>query len=134
MICLDFLLQKAIIQEWCEAVGGVNPNVAVNGVFLGDGTGGPLVMSSVTDPTGGLLASLVAIVSNTPVGICGGQFTVNLSGTVLTLAEQNGVWRTIVPVLGPQYLWCKSTIVRGVIGSKMILRTFAARMSTYFDA
>ena len=89
----------------CEAVGGVNPNVAVNGVFLGDGTGGPLVMSSVTDPTGGLLASLVAIVSNTPVGICGGQFTVNLSGTVLTLAEQNGVWRTIVPVLGPQYLW-----------------------------
>ena len=47
----------------CEAGGGVNPNVAVNGVFLGDGTGGPLVMSSVTDPTGGLLASLVAIVS-----------------------------------------------------------------------
>ena len=89
----------------CELSGGVNPNVSVNGVFLGDGTGGPLVMSSVTDPTGGLLASLVAIVSNTPVGICGGQFTVNLSGTVLTLAEQNGVWRTIVPVLGPQYLW-----------------------------
>lgn len=89
----------------CEAAGGVNPNIAVNGVFLGDGTGGPLVMSSVTDPTGGLLFELVAIASNTPVGICGGQFTVNLSGNILTLAEQNGVWTTIVPVLGPQYLW-----------------------------
>ena len=89
----------------CEVTGGVNPNIAVNGVFLGDGTGGPLVMSNVTDPTGGLLFDLVAIASNTPVGMCGGQFTVNLSGNVLTLAEQNGVWRTIVPVLGPQYLW-----------------------------
>ena len=89
----------------CEADGGVNPNVAVNGVFLGDGTGGPLVMSNVTDPTGGLLVDLVGLASATPVGMCGGQFTVNLLGNVLTLAEQNGVWRTIVPVLGPQYLW-----------------------------
>ena len=62
----------------CEADGGVNPNIAVNGVFLGDGTGGPLVMSNVTDPTGGLLADLVAIASATPVGMCGGQFTVCL--------------------------------------------------------
>ncbi len=89
----------------CEADGGVNPNISVSGVFLGDGTGGPLVMSNVTDPTGGLLADLVAIASVTPVGMCGGQFTVNLSGNILTLAEQNGVWKTIVPVLGPQYLW-----------------------------
>ena len=89
----------------CEVGGGVNPNVSVNGVFLGDGTGGPLVMSNVTDPTGGLLFELVAIASTTPVGMCGGQFTVNLQGNILTLAEQNGIWRTIVPVLGPQYLW-----------------------------
>ncbi len=89
----------------CELDGGVNPNIAVNGVFLGDGTGGPLVMSNVTDPTGGLLVDLVAIASATPVGMCGGQFTVNLSGNILTLAEQNGVWQTIVPVLGPQFLW-----------------------------
>jgi len=74
-------------------------------VFLGDGTGGPLVMSNVTDPTGGLLVDLVAIASATPVGMCGGQFTVNLSGNILTLAEQNGIWTTIVPVLGPQFLW-----------------------------
>ncbi len=89
----------------CELDGGVNPNVAVNGVFLGDGTGGPLVMSNISDPTGGLLSLLVGIVSTTPVGMCGGQFTVNLSGNILTLAQQNGVWRTIVPVLGTQYLW-----------------------------
>ena len=89
----------------CEVDGGFNPNVAVSGVFLGDGTGGPLVMSNVTDPTGGLLSLLVSIVSTTPVGMCGGQLTVNLSGNILTLAEQNGVWETIVPVLGPQFLW-----------------------------
>jgi hypothetical protein len=29
---------------------------------------------------------------------------------------------------------CKSTIVRGLIGPKIILRTFDARRSTYFDA
>lgn len=89
----------------CEADGGVNPNVAVNGVFLGDGTGGPLVMSNVTDPTGGLLADIVTLASGIPVGMCGSQFTVNLLGTILTLAENDGVWRTIVPVLGSQYLW-----------------------------
>lgn len=89
----------------CELDGGVNPNVAVNGVFLGDGTGGTLVMSNVTDPTGGLLADLVAIASATPVAMCGAQFTVNLSGNILTLAEQDGVWQTIVPVLGPSFLW-----------------------------
>ena len=37
--------------------------------------------------------------------MCGGQFTVKLYGNILTLAQQNGVWRTIVPVLGTQYLW-----------------------------
>jgi acetyl esterase/lipase len=89
----------------CEVDGGVNPNVAVNGVFLGDGTGGPLVMSNISDPTGGLLALLVGIVSTTPVGMCGSQLTVNLSGNILTLAQQNGVWKTIVPVLGTQFLW-----------------------------
>ena len=89
----------------CELDGGVNPNLAVNGVFLGDGTGGSLVMSNVTDPTGGLLVDLVAIASATPVAMCGAQFTVNLSGNILTLAEQDGVWQTIVPVLGPQFLW-----------------------------
>ena len=89
----------------CEVDGGVNPNVAVNGVFLGDGTGGPLVMSNISDPTGGLLALLVGIVSTTPVGMCGSQLTVNLSGNILTLAQQNGVWKTIVPVLDTQFLW-----------------------------
>ena len=89
----------------CEVGGGVNPNVAVNGVFLGDGTGGPLVMSNVTDPTGGLLVDLVGIAGATPVGMCGGQFTVNLLGNILTLAETDGVWMTIVPVLDASFLW-----------------------------
>ena len=89
----------------CEVDGGVNPNVAVNGVFLDSGAGSPLVMSGVTDPTGGLLVDLAAIASATPVGMCGNQFTVNLLGNVLTLAETDGVWMTIVPVLDASYLW-----------------------------
>ena len=59
----------------------------------------------MTDPTGGLLASLVAIVSQHSCGHLRWSIHGQPFGNVLTLAEQNGVWSTIVPVLGPQYLW-----------------------------
>ncbi len=88
----------------CEADGGVNPNVSVNGVIMGDGTGGPLMVSNITDPTG-LLAELVGVASITQFGICGNNIGVNIGGSIVFLVENNGVWRSAVPVSGAQYLW-----------------------------
>ena len=88
----------------CEADGGVNPNVSVNGVILGDGTGGSLTLSNITDPTG-LLGELVGVASITQFGICGNNIGVNIGGTIVFLVENNGVWTSAVPVSGGQYLW-----------------------------
>ena len=88
----------------CEADGGVNPNVSVNGVILGDGTGGPLTLSNITDPTG-LLGELAFVASITQFGICGNSIAVNIGGSIVFMVENNGVWTSAVPVNEGQYLW-----------------------------
>ena len=88
----------------CETNGGVNPNLAVNGVILGNGTGGFQYLSNITDPTG-LLGSLIPVASATAFSICGDNVAIQLAGNTLFLAENNGVYKTIVPVQGNQYLW-----------------------------
>jgi len=69
----------------CEASGGVNPNVALNGVFLGDGTDGPMNFSNITDQTGGLLADLVGLAGAASISFCG-----NLIRFVDPITGRNG--------------------------------------------
>lgn len=91
----------------CEAGGGVNPNIAVNGVILGDGTGGNLYMSNVSDPTG-FLSSLVGLASFAPLSMCGESIMIQdpNTGAYLFFAQSNGVWMTPVPVnASGQKLW-----------------------------
>ena len=90
----------------CEADGGVNPNASINGVFLGDGTGGPVTLQNVSDPTG-MLGDLVLLASFAPVSICGNSVKLidPVSGMTLVLAESNGVWMSAVPASGASYLW-----------------------------
>jgi acetyl esterase/lipase len=91
----------------CEAGGSVNPNVALNGVFLGDGTDGPMNFSNITDQTGGLLADLVGLAGAASISFCGDliRFVEPLSGATVILSETNGVWQSAVPVIGASYLW-----------------------------
>ena len=91
----------------CEAAGGVNPNVALNGFFLGDGTDGPMHFSNITDQTGGLLADLVGLAGIADISFCGDlvRFVNPLSGGTAILSENNGIWQTAVPVIGASYLW-----------------------------
>jgi hypothetical protein len=91
----------------CEASGGVNPNVALNGVFLGDGTDGPMNFSNITDQTGGLLADLVGLAGAASISFCGNliRFVDPITGGTVILSESNGVYQSAVPVIGASYLW-----------------------------
>ena len=91
----------------CEAAGGVNPNVALNGVFLGDGTDGPMHFSNITDQTGGLLADLVGLAGMADISLCENliRFVDPISGLVVILSETNGIWQSAVPIIGASYLW-----------------------------
>ncbi len=91
----------------CEADGGVNPNVALNGVFLGDGTAGPMQFSNITDQTGGLLADLQMLAGLASISFCGDliRFVDPITGATVILSETNGVWQSAVPIIGPSYLW-----------------------------
>ncbi len=91
----------------CEASGSVNPNVALNGVFLGDGTDGPMNFSNITDQTGGLLADLVGLAGAASISFCGDliRFVDPISGGTVILSETNGVWQSAVPIIGASYLW-----------------------------
>ena len=91
----------------CEASGGVNPNVALNGVFLGDGTDGPMHFSNISDQTGGLLADLVGLAGAASISFCDDliRFVDPLSGATVILSESNGVYQSAVPVIGASYLW-----------------------------
>jgi len=88
----------------CESAGTVNPNIAVNGVIMGDGTGGNLGLSNVSDPTG-LLGELVAVASVTAFGICGDNIAVSIAGQMVFLVEQDGYWISPIAVSNGQYLW-----------------------------
>ncbi len=91
----------------CEADGGVNPNISVNGVVLGDGTGGNLYLSNVSDPTG-FLGALVGLASYAPLSICGETIMLQdpNTGSYLFFNYSNGVWMTPVAVNADgQKLW-----------------------------
>ena len=88
----------------CEAAGGVNPNVSINGVIVGDGSA-PLTMAGITDPTG-LLGELAALASTVSFGICGDNITVAAAGNVIPMVGNGQFWQSPIPVNEDgQYLW-----------------------------
>ena len=88
----------------CEADGGVNPNVSINGVIVGDGAAA-LTFDGITDPTG-LLGDLVAIASSASLGICGDAITIAAGGNVVPLVGNGQFWQSPVPITEDgQYLW-----------------------------
>ena len=88
----------------CEAAGGVNPNVSINGVIVGDGSA-PLTMAGITDPTG-LLGDLAALASTVSFGICGDNITVAALGNVIPMVGNGQFWQSPIPVNEDgQYLW-----------------------------
>jgi hypothetical protein len=91
----------------CEMNGGVNPNVSMTGLILGDGTGGPLFISNVTDPTGLIGEQNVALASATEFGICDNNIVISALGSTVYLTESDGVWTSVFPLYSDpvQYLW-----------------------------
>jgi len=91
----------------CEAGGGVNPDVSINGVIVGDGTT-PLSMAGISDPTG-LLGDLAALASTVQFSICGSAMTVAALGNNIPMVGNGTFWISPIPVtsdLGAgQYLW-----------------------------
>jgi hypothetical protein len=88
----------------CEASGGVNPNVSINGVIVGDGSA-PLTMDGITDPTG-LLAELAALAATVEFGICGDNITVSALGNIIPMVGNGTFWQSPIPVNEDgQYLW-----------------------------
>ena len=91
----------------CEASGFVNPNISVQGVVLGNGTGGALTLSNVTDPSG-FLGALALLADNAPISICGNNIIIQdpSTGAYIYTAQSNGVWKTPIPVNSAgQRLW-----------------------------
>ena len=88
----------------CEAAGGVNPNLSINGVIVGDGSA-PLTLAGVTDPTG-LLADLVALTSTVEFSACGANMTVSALGNLIPMVGNGQFWISPIPVNEDgQYLW-----------------------------
>ena len=88
----------------CEADGGVNPNVSINGVIVGDGAA-PLSMAGIQDPTG-LLGELAALASTVGFSICGDNITVAALGNIIPMVGNGQFWISPIPVNEDgQYLW-----------------------------
>lgn len=88
----------------CEADGGVNPNVSINGVIVGDGSA-PLSMAGIQDPTG-LLGDLAALASTVGFSICGDNITVAALGNIIPMVGNGQFWISPIPVNEDgQYLW-----------------------------
>ncbi len=88
----------------CEAAGGVNPNVSINGVIVGDGAA-PLTLAGITDPTG-LLADLAALASTVSFGICGDNITVSALGNIIPMVGNGQYWQSPIPVTDDgSFLW-----------------------------
>ena len=87
----------------CEADGGVNPNLSINGVIVGDGTAA-LTLSGITDPTG-LLGELAALASTVSFGICDDNITISALGNIIPLVNGGQFWQSPIPVIGDSYLW-----------------------------
>jgi len=93
----------------CEATGGVNPDVSINGVIVGDGSA-PLSMAGISDPTG-LLGELAALASTVQFSICGAGMTVAALGNNIPMVGNGTFWISPIPVAADpttgagQYLW-----------------------------
>jgi hypothetical protein len=95
----------------CEMVGnlGVNPDVSINGVIVGDGTT-PLSMAGISDPTG-LLGELAALATTVQFSICGTSMTVAALGNNIPMVGNGTFWISPIPVAADattgagQYLW-----------------------------
>ena len=88
----------------CEADGGINPNVSINGVIVGDGSA-PLTLAGITDPTG-LLSDLAALASTVSFGICGDNITVSALGNIIPMVNDGQRWQSPIPVTADgSYLW-----------------------------
>ena len=88
----------------CEAAGGVNPNLSINGIIVGDGSA-PLTFAGATDPTG-LLGDLVALTSTVGFSACGDNMTVSALGNLIPMVGNGQFWISPIPVNDDgQYLW-----------------------------
>ena len=93
----------------CEAGGGVNPDVSINGVIVGDGST-PLAMAGISDPTG-LLGELAALAATVQFSICGTAMTVAALGNNIPMVGNGTFWMSPIPVAADpttgagQYLW-----------------------------
>ena len=88
----------------CEADGGVNPNVSINGVIVGDGSA-PMTLAGITDPTG-LLGELAALASTVSFGICGDNITVSALGNIIPMVGNGQFWQSPIPVTADgSFLW-----------------------------
>ena len=88
----------------CEADGGVNPNVSINGVIVGDGSA-PMTLAGITDPTG-LLGDLAALASTVSFGICGDNITVAALGNIIPMVGNGQFWQSPIPVTADgSFLW-----------------------------
>jgi hypothetical protein len=88
----------------CEADGGVNPNLSINGVIMGDAST-PLILSGATDPTG-LLGELVDLTSTVSFAACGDNMTVSALGNLIPMIGNGQFWISPIPVNDDgQYLW-----------------------------
>ncbi len=80
----------------CEVGGGVNPDVSINGVIVGDGAT-PLSMAGITDPTG-LLGDLAALASTVQFSICGTGMTVAALGNNIPMVGNGTFWISPIAV------------------------------------
>ncbi|MBM56277.1 MAG: hypothetical protein CMB32_06950, partial [Euryarchaeota archaeon] len=88
----------------CEDAGGVNPNLAINGVISGDGSV-PLTLVGASDPTG-LLAELIALTATVEFSACGDNMSVSALGNLIPMIGNGQFWISPIPVNEDgQYLW-----------------------------
>ena len=93
----------------CESGGGVNPNLSINGVIVGDGSS-PLTMAGIDDPTG-LLGDLALLAETVEFSGCGTNMTVSSAGNIIPMVGNGQFWISPIPVTSDpvtgagQYLW-----------------------------
>jgi len=101
-----------VLSGGCEVSGGINPDVSINGVIVGDGSA-PLSMAGISDPSG-LLGELAALATTVQFSICGTSMTVAALGNNIPMVGNGTFWISPIPVAtfenadgtgAGQYLW-----------------------------
>ncbi|MFB1018866.1 MAG: hypothetical protein QMC37_01325, partial [Flavobacteriales bacterium] len=98
-----------VLSGGCEVSGGINPDVSINGVIVGDGST-PLSMAGISDPSG-LLGELAALATTVQFSICGTSMTVAALGNNIPMVGNGTFWISPIPVSADpttgagQYLW-----------------------------